>query len=128
MRLLLDSHALLWWLIDDPRLSSQASRVLRQGENDVFVSAASAWEICTKHRIGKLPEAASIVGSFDDVLAAHRFQPLSVSMPHAQLAGNLEGVHKDPFDRMLIAQALLENLTLVSNEARFDVFGVSRVW
>lgn len=128
MRLLLDSHALLWWLIDDPRLPPAPRRVLADGGNETFVSAASAWEICTKHRIGKLPEAASIAANFEESISAQSFRPLSVTMRHAELAGTLEGAHKDPFDRMLIAQALLEKLTLLSNETRFDAFGVSRLW
>ena len=94
----------------------------------MFVSAASAWEICTKHRIGKLPEAAAIASQFEAILAAQRFQQLPVTVRHGQLAGNLRGLHKDPFDRMLVAQAIEENLLLISNETRFDAFGVSRLW
>lgn len=128
MRLLLDSHALLWWLLDDPRLPAQPRKVLRSGANDVFVSSASAWEICTKHRLGKLPEAERITSAFEAVLATEGFRALPISVRHGQLSGNLPGLHRDPFDRMLIAQALIEDLTLVSNETRFDGFGVSRLW
>ena len=128
VRLLLDSHSLLWWMADDPRLPASSRNAIRTGGNEVFVSAASAWEICTKHRIGKLPEAEPIASRFEAAIAGQNFHPLSVTMQHAQLAGSLHGVHKDPFDRMLIAQALVENLTLISNEARFDAFGVARLW
>jgi PIN domain nuclease of toxin-antitoxin system len=88
------------------------------------VSAASAWEITTKHRIGKLPNAAVVAGD----VAGAGFNELSVSMRHAQRTGGLAGHHQDPFDRMLIAQALLDDLTLVSNERAFDAYGVPRLW
>lgn len=92
------------------------------------MSAASAWEICTKHRLGKLPEAAAIASQFEAVIAVQGFQSLPVTVRHGQLAGNLRGLHKDPFDRMLIAQAIEDNLLVVSNEERFDAFGVARLW
>lgn len=128
MKLLLDSHTLIWFLADDPRLSAMAAAVLDDNANVAYVSAASAWEITTKHRIGKLPDAAEIANDFATVVRERGFEALPVSIPHAQLAGNLEGAHKDPFDRMLIAQALIEQLVLISNETRFDAFGVSRLW
>jgi len=126
--LLLDTHTLLWWIFTDPALSSAARAAIGDNSNTVFVSAASAWEITTKHRIGKLPGAASIVGDIGAVLARQGFVALAVSLLHGQKAGALPGSHKDPFDRMLIAQALTENLTLVSNEKVFDGFGVKRLW
>lgn len=96
--------------------------------NAVFVSAASAWEIATKVRIGKLPGAAWIAADLKGVLAAQGFSPLAVGFEHAAAAGALGGAHRDPFDRMLIAQAMAEGMALVSNEQRFDVYGVRRVW
>lgn len=128
MSLLLDSHALIWWLSGDRRLSEHARNALMDESGDVYVSAASAWEITTKYRLGKLPEAGAIALAFEDVLAEQAFTPLAVSVRHAQMAGNMEGAHKDPFDRMLIAQALVEDLVLISNEKAFDAFGVSRLW
>lgn len=95
---------------------------------DVFVSAATAWEITTKHRIGKMPEVAAIVTNVEAAISGEEFLPLDVTMAHAQLAGSLPGDHKDPFDRMIVAQALLEGLIVVSNEAVFDTFGVRRLW
>jgi len=126
--LLLDTHTLLWWIFTDPALSSAARVAIGDNSNTVFVSAASAWEITTKHRIGKLPGAASIVGDIGAVLASQGFVALAVSLLHGQKAGALPGSHKDPFDRMLIAQAMIGNLTLVSNEKVFDGFGVKRLW
>ena len=85
-------------------------------------------EIATKFRIGKLPEARRIAQDFEAVVAEQSFTPLSISIPHARLAGSLQLAHKDPFDRLLIAQSIMENLTLVTNEVMFDDFGVSRLW
>ncbi|NNM73442.1 type II toxin-antitoxin system VapC family toxin [Enterovirga aerilata] len=128
MRLLLDSHTLLWWLTDDSRLSAAADAALADAGNSGLVSAASAWEIATKHRIGRLPDAAALVRHFQQVVIDEGFEPLSVTVQHAELAGTMDGSHKDPFDRMLVAQALVENLVLVSNESAFDAFGVTRLW
>ena len=128
MRLLADTHALLWWLSGSKLLAKDARAAFADSANQVFVSAASAWEITTKHRLGKLPEADLIAANVQGAIRKHGFEPLSVTMPHAELAGRLEGSHRDPFDRMLIAQALLEDLPLVSNETTFDTFGVSRFW
>ncbi|MFD1192813.1 MULTISPECIES: type II toxin-antitoxin system VapC family toxin [Phenylobacterium] len=128
MRLLLDTHALLWWLAGDEALSHPARQAIADPANPVFVSAASLWEITTKHRLGKLPGVAAIAHDLEAVVADNGFEPLPISLRHGQVAGSLPGPHRDPFDRMLIAQAMGENLTLVSNEAAFDVYGVSRLW
>ena len=128
MRLLLDTHAFLWWLAGDEALSQAARAAIADGANDVLVSAASVWEIATKHRIGKLPSVAAIVADIDAVLNGQSFVGLPISIGHAQAGGALPGPHRDPFDRMLIAQALAEDLTLVSNEQIFDTYGVKRLW
>ena len=129
MRLLLDTHAFLWWVFADPKLSRRARNAVDdEVENSVVVSAASAWEITTKYRIGKLPDAQAVADDVSGAVAAEGFDELAISMRHAQRAGNLVGRHRDPFDRMLIAQAMLENLTLVSNERGFDAYGVKRLW
>jgi PIN domain nuclease of toxin-antitoxin system len=114
--------------LDDPRLGPDAREAIANERNEVCVSAASAWEITTKHRIGKLPGVGKLAADIGGYLQQEGFVLLSVTVPHAENAGRLEGLHKDPFDRMLIAQALVENLTLVSNETAFDAFGVSRLW
>lgn len=128
MRLLLDTHALLWWLLGDLRLAAPARDAIADEDSVVHVSAASAWEIATKSRLGKLPGAESLAQDFAAVIEAEGFLPLPISLEHGQRAGSLPGAHKDPFDRMLIAQAQAENLILVSNEEIFDQYGVTRLW
>lgn len=128
MRLLLDTHALLWWLLGDPRLPVHAREAIGDEANTVYVSAASAWEVATKVRIGKLVGAESLAQDFALRIEEEGFLPLPVSVEHAQRAGSLAGSHRDPFDRMLVAQAQAENLILVSNEEVFDQYGVTRLW
>ena len=126
--LLLDTHAFLWWLAGDTSLSATARAAIEDERNTIYVSAASAWEISTKHRIGKLPDVAAIVADLDAVIAGQGFTSLPITTRHGQAAGMLPGPHKDPFDRMLIAQAMLGDLLLVSNEQVFDAYGVRRLW
>lgn len=128
MRLLLDTHTLLWTLTDSPRLSRGARAALADPDVEQLVSAASAMEIFTKHRLGKLPEAAELVSRWSRIMAPPGYTPLAMTMAHAARAGALPHPHGDPFDRILIAQALSEGLTLVSNEKLFDAFGVERLW
>jgi PIN domain nuclease of toxin-antitoxin system len=128
VRLLLDTHAFLWWLAGDEALSVAARTAMADESNDVFVSAASAWEITTKHRLGRLPGAAAIVADLDRAIVDQSFIGLPISIRHGQVGGALPGPHRDPFDRMLIAQAMVENLVLVSNEENFDAYGVGRLW
>ena len=128
MRLLLDTHVLIWWLAGDPMLSANAKAAVADAANKAFVSAASAWEIATKYRIGKLPQAAALAADISGVLGGQGFVELPITVRHGQAAGGLPGPHRDPFDRMLIAQALLSDLVLVSNEAVFDRYGVRRLW
>lgn len=128
MRLLLDTHALLWWLAGDDALSLHARDAIADTANSVTVSAASAMELATKHRIGKLDGAALLARDFEAIIAAQGFDELPITVTHARLAGLMNIVHKDPFDRMLIAQAQAEDMVLVSNEALFDTFAVQRLW
>lgn len=128
MRLLLDTHTFIWWLGNHPLLSTVAKDAIRDPDSVIFVSAATAWEITTKFRLGKLPGVTLIAADVAAQIAAEGFGELAVTVEHGQHAGTLPGPHKDPFDRMLIAQALLEDLTLVSNETLFDAYGVRRVW
>ena len=128
MRLLLDSHAFLWWLDGDPKLTAIARTAIAADPRQVAVSAATAWEITTKARIGKLPDALEVAADVVGCIAREGFQPLAVTVEHGQRAGALPGPLQDPFDRMLIAQAMLESLQLVSIERGFDVYGVARLW
>ena len=128
MRLLLDTHALLWWYSDDPALPKSCRKLIAQPDNSIFVSAVSAWEIATRFRLGKLSSASDLVQDFGGYLEREKFLSLSVSYDHGVRAGMLAGPHQDPFDRMLIAQAEIEKLFIVSNERIFDQYGVRRVW
>ena len=128
MRLRLYTHAFLWWVADDPALSPTARDAVAAPASLVHVSAATAWEITTKYRIGKLPGAALVAADVAREIAAEGFAELPVTVRHAQHAGAIPGPHKDPFDRLLIAQALAEGMTLVSNEALFDGYAVARLW
>ena len=128
MQVLLDTHTLLWWLDGDRRLSRRARATIADSANAVLVSAASAWEIATKVRIGKLPGAVEVAADIVGCLAGQRFESLDITVLHAQRAGRLPGPHRDPFDRMLIAEAQLEDLPIVTDEAIFDEYGVTRLW
>jgi PIN domain nuclease of toxin-antitoxin system len=128
LNLLLDTHAFLWWIAGDAALSAPARAAIGDDSNAVFVSAASAWEIATKFRIGKLPGIAPIAADLAAVLDAQGFAPLPVSFVHGQTAGALPGPLRDPFDRMLIAQAMLDGMVLVSNEQAFAAYGVRVLW
>ena len=128
MRLLLDTHTFLWWLDGDRRLSSAARRYIADERHVVFLSAASAWEITTKARLGKLPGALEVAADVAGAAASQGFTALDITIVHAQRAGRLPGEHRDPFDRMLVAQAQLEDLPILSNDRVFDRFSVTRFW
>ncbi len=128
MLLLLDTHALLWWAAGDEALSLAARNAIADPDNDVFVSAASGWEIATKYRIGRLPRAALVAADVAGFVAAQGFAELAITIRHGQIAGDLPRIHKDPFDRMLIAQAIVSDMTIVTNEALFAADGVARRW
>ena len=128
MRILLDTHILLWWLLGNEAVPLAVRSAIANGENEVFVSAASVWEISIKYKLGRLPTAAALIGVLDNVVAQRGFSALAITIGHGDKAGSLPLFHKDPFDRMLIAQALTESLTLVSNERLFDRYGVTRLW
>ena len=128
MRLLLDTHAFLWWLDGDRRLSSRGRRLIADSTAEVFVSAASAWEISIKAAAGKLPGALDVAADIPGCLESQGFRPLDITIGHAQRAGSLPLRHRDPFDRMLVAQALAEELPLLSNDPAFDAYAVQRVW
>jgi PIN domain nuclease of toxin-antitoxin system len=128
VRVLVDTHTLIWWANDNPRLSAKARLVLGSFDSEVFVSAASAWELTTKVRLGRLPEAATFAADFRTNVELLGFHELAISVDHGHRAGLLPGSHEDPFDRMLIAQSIAENLSLVSNEQIFDEYKVRRIW
>ncbi|WP_407050382.1 type II toxin-antitoxin system VapC family toxin [Methyloraptor flagellatus] len=127
MNLLLDTHAFLWWMVGDDKLSMAAAEAIRSA-TVVHVSAATAWEIATKARLGKLHGFGHIAADLTGSLLAHGFPPRPISFEAGTLAGTLAHDHRDPFDRMLIAQAKIDRLQLVSNERLFDTFSVERLW
>ena len=128
MRLLLDTHALLWWLTDDLSLPATARKLIARGSNTVMVSAAAAWDIATKARLGKVPMAVDWLEDFEGVLVREGFEVLAISVGHAVRAGLLPGPHRNPFDRMLIAQSQAEGVPILSNDEVFDGYGVRRLW
>jgi PIN domain nuclease of toxin-antitoxin system len=119
MSCLIDTHILLWWLFDDPRLSLECREIIGSPENNILVSSASAWEIATKHRTGKLPEAEELVGRYELILHQANFAELPVTTAHALLAGSLPIEHRDPFDRMIMAQGEIEGLPVMTYDAAF---------
>jgi PIN domain nuclease of toxin-antitoxin system len=129
LKLLLDTHALLWWWLDDAQLSGRARREIQHADNEVWVSAASAWEVATKQRLGKLPGLPSdVCANWSGLLQADGFKALAINTAHALTAGQLATSHRDPFDRMLAAQALLEEATLVSRDPAFESLGCQLIW
>lgn len=128
MRLLLDTHAILWTLLDAAELSARARKAIADEANDIVISAVSAMEITLKHRLGKLAQATPFLRDGQLALDGFDFAPLDISFDHAGLAGSMDISHKDPFDRLLIAQARIEDMVLLSNEKIFDGFGVTRIW
>jgi PIN domain nuclease of toxin-antitoxin system len=128
VNLLLDTHVLIWWLGSLPMLSADAHDALADPDNEAFVSSASAFEIATKYRLGKLPVAAALVDGLDEHLRREGFKPVAISLPHALAAGRLPGPHKDPFDRLLIAQARLEGFTVITSDPIFQRYRVPMLW
>ena len=128
MKLLLDTHVLVWWLLDDPALPKRVAGALRAPGNEIFVSSASAWEIATKFRLGRMPQAESLVQGFREILEEQRFASLPVSVEHALAAGLLKIDHADPFDRMLVAQARLEGLRLVTGDRALKPLVPTVLW
>jgi PIN domain nuclease of toxin-antitoxin system len=128
MSYLLDTHALLFWLFDDPRLSTAARRIMADSEHEIYVSAASAWEIATKHRLGKFEAARPLIGDISKWIVRARMKELPITAAHATKAGSWPQPHRDPFDRMLAAQSAMESLPLISRDRALHQFGVALVW
>lgn len=121
MSYLIDTHILLWWLFDDPKLSNQCRDIIRNPDCRIIVSSATAWEIATKYRIGKLPEAEQLVTEYSQILHQAKFIELAITTAHALRAGSLPIEHRDPFDRMILAQAELENLPVITYDKAFQI-------
>jgi PIN domain nuclease of toxin-antitoxin system len=128
VNLLLDTHAVLWWLEAHPRLSSRALRVIGDPANRCCVSVVSIFEIETKHRLGKLALPGPLQVGWDTTLSVEKWEILPVSLPHARHAGRWPVSHGDPFDRLLAAQAEIDGLTLVTCDPVFAAFGTRTLW
>ncbi len=125
--MILDTHIFLWWLFDDPRLSASLRTGLIDVDRKILVSSASVWEIATKYRLGKLPQAGAVARNVPDWIFKAGFAPLPISPSHAQLAGAWEHPHRDPFDRMLAAQAKIEGLPLATDDPVLRSFEIETV-
>ncbi|HXL09247.1 MAG TPA: type II toxin-antitoxin system VapC family toxin [Candidatus Bathyarchaeia archaeon] len=121
MRLLLDTHVLLWWLSDDRKLAKNARDIIANSNNDVLVSSASVWEVAIKAALGRLEVE---LDDLEDAIVRNGFRPLPIGFRHAVTVGRLPAVHRDPFDRMLVAQASVEELRLVSHDRVFERYGL----
>ena len=128
MRLLLDSHAFLWYVLNDSQLSTDAQQAINDPNNDVLISAATYWEVAIKISVGKYKLTRSFIDFFTDHIARNGFHILPITLQHADNVTQLPLHHRDPFDRLLSAQSLVESIALVSNETQFDQYGVNRVW
>lgn len=127
-RFLLDTHTLLWSLVAPNKLSRRARELIEDPKNTRVVSAASAWEIATKFRLGKLAEAEDVVRRYSQHLTTLMAEELAVTAGHALAAGLWDTPHRDPFDRLLAAQSVSEGIAIVSNDAALNAFAVQRIW
>ncbi|MCA2374050.1 type II toxin-antitoxin system VapC family toxin [Agrobacterium genomosp. 3 str. CIP 111-78] len=128
MKYLLDTHALLWWLSDDEQLSADVRDIISDLDNDIHVSAASAWEIATKFARGRLPGASLILPDFAGVVRQEGFLELPINSAHMVRSAMLPGDHRDPFDRILAAQSILENMALISIDEKIPSLGIMTRW
>lgn len=128
MKFLLDTHALLWFLLDEPKLSSVAKQHIENGDHLIYVSPASYWELAIKISLDKYQLPESLESFMQAQLHMNDFRVLPITIQHADRVSNLPFHHRDPFDRMLIAQALTENIALISVDLAMDAYGVHRIW
>jgi len=128
MRALLDTHVFLWWISDDPRLSTHAREIITNGENTLFFSAASGWEIAIKAKLGRLKLPKPLETFVPEQMALNAIESLSVQMSHALHVHTLPLHHRDPFDRLLIAQAQLDNLPILTADPQIALYAIRTVW
>jgi PIN domain nuclease of toxin-antitoxin system len=128
VKVILDTHALLWAVLSPTELSRQAAEIIADEANIILISAASAWEIATKVRIGKLPGAERFEREFLDVMDDAGYSLLSIDAASALRAGRLASEHRDPFDRMIAAQAMAEDIPVISADLKLDSFDIRRIW
>jgi len=128
MKALLDTHTFLWWITDNPQLSLRVREIIGDGNNDLFLSAASGWEMAIKAQLGRLKLADNLERFISEQLAINAIYSLPVQMSHALHVYTLPNHHGDPFDRMLVAQAQLENLPLLTNDPQIARYPVEIIW
>jgi len=128
LKVLLDTHALVWATVSPKLLSVKSAKIISEKTTIVFVSAASAWEIATKVRIGKFPEARNLENNFLETMDVAGYHLLSIDVTLALRAARLDGTHRDPFDRIIAAHALSEDIPIISVDSKLDVFGIRRIW
>lgn len=128
MRFLLDTHALIWWWKNDPLLPDHARAAMTHPDHEVFVSAATGWELATKVRKGQLADLRNSLPTFVEDVTRDGFLHLAVTARHGVSGGSLAGAHKDPFARVLAAQALIEDLTVITRDAEIAAFGCKVLW
>ena len=128
MRILLDTHAFLWWISDAPQLSQKARQIIGNGENALFLSAASGWELAIKTRLGKLKLPADITSFIAEQLSVNAITPLPIQMKHALHLNSLPDFHRDPFDRMIVAQAQVEGLPVLTADPQLAGYSVQIIW
>lgn len=125
---LLDTHVLIWWWQNPKQLSEAVRQTIENPHNQIFVSAINLWEMSIKYHKGKLPIAKLIIDDFENLAMSNSFDVLSITTAHARLAGELPQIHADPFDRMLVAQAISEGLTLISKDDKIHQFDAKILW
>jgi PIN domain nuclease of toxin-antitoxin system len=128
VKALLDTHTFLWWNMDNPQLSSQVREIISNGSNEIYLSAASAWEIAIKAAHGRLTLPLPPLDYVPDRMRIHRFQPLSVQISHALLVSDLPPHHRDPFDRLLIAQSMLESIPILTQDEEITRYHIETIW
>jgi PIN domain nuclease of toxin-antitoxin system len=128
MKALLDTHVFLWWITDDQRMSARAASIIEDGANSLLLSTASAWEIVIKAQMGRLPLPGSPVHYVPEQMAINGLEPLPVSLTHALALYELPPLHRDPFDRLLVAQAQSEHLPILTNDSLIRQYDVEVVW
>ncbi|PSR20263.1 MAG: PIN domain nuclease [Sulfobacillus acidophilus] len=128
IKVLLDTHVLLWALVEPDKLSPAATEIIEESQNTVVVSAASAWEVAIKFQLGRLPEARMVIEGYHNHLQTLRTLELAINSQHTIKAGTLNATHRDPFDRILAAQCLVEGLTIITKDHAFIEFGVPTIW
>ncbi len=128
MKVLLDTHAFLWWIADDPQLSPRARQVMEAADTELFLSAASGWEIAIKSRLGRLKLPADLEDFIAEQLRINAIQVLPIQMSHALHVFTLPDHHRDPFDRMLVVQSRLERLPILTGDPQIAQYPVTTIW